>query len=88
MEYMVSVTPVMTTRFSGMSEEYEPYLYILDDETVCGIEEKLKYLLCLPAVELHREGAFANDYVLSKKQYYPDKESSPCITPIDRMRCQ
>lgn len=34
MEYMVFGTPVLTTKLSGMPEEYYPYVYLFKDESI------------------------------------------------------
>ena len=37
MEYMVSGTPVLTTRLPGMPMEYYPYVYFIEEESADGI---------------------------------------------------
>lgn len=41
MEYMAAGTPVMTTRLPGMPDEYLPYVYTIDDESVEGVAKAL-----------------------------------------------
>lgn len=67
MEYMVSGTPVLTTKLPGMPEEYYPYVYLFDDETVEGMAHTLKAVLTLPVQTLSEKGSQAKQFVLEKK---------------------
>lgn len=67
MEYMVSGTPMLTTKLPGMPQEYLPYVYIFEDETVTGMAKKLKQVLSLPQKELYSKGKEARNYVLKNK---------------------
>ena len=67
MEYMVSGTPVLTTRLPGMPEEYYPYVYLLDDETPMGISDSLREIFALPADERNKKGLEAREFVLKNK---------------------
>ena len=67
MEYMVSGTPVLTTKLPGMPEEYYEYVYFINDETVDGLCETLEEILSKPAIELHQKGKRAKEFVLEKK---------------------
>jgi glycosyltransferase involved in cell wall biosynthesis len=74
MEYMVSGTPLLTTPLPGMPQEYNPYVYIFEDETVEGFYNKLKTLLTKPREELHQFGQSAKKFVLTKKSNYIQTE--------------
>jgi glycosyltransferase involved in cell wall biosynthesis len=67
MEYMASGTPVLTTRLSGMPEEYLDHVYTFGAETVEGMAASLNQLLHLPAEELHAKGMAAKAFVLGNK---------------------
>lgn len=67
MEYMVSGTPILTTKLPGMPEEYYPYIYIFDNETVDGYANTLKDVLSKPDEELQNKGRTAKEFVLQKK---------------------
>jgi glycosyltransferase involved in cell wall biosynthesis len=67
MEYMVSGTPVLTTRLPGMPETYYPYVYILDDETPDGVAEKLREILSKPMAERDALAQNAREYVMQNK---------------------
>ena len=67
MEYMVSGTPILTTKLPGMPKEYYPYVYLLEDETPKGITEKLQEIFGLSLEEREEMGANARGFVLQHK---------------------
>lgn len=67
MEYMLSGTPLLTTRLPGMPSEYYPYVYLFDEETTEGFALKLNEILSLPSAELREKGDNARRFVLTKK---------------------
>lgn len=67
MEYMVSGTPVLTTKIPGMSKEYHDYVYLIEEESVEGLKNALKINLSKSREELHKKGLEARKYVLEKK---------------------
>lgn len=67
MEYMVSGTPVLTTKLPGMPKEYEDYVYIIEDETTEGLARHLCEVLNKPREELHIMGCNAKKFVLEEK---------------------
>lgn len=67
MEYMVSGTPVLTTKLSGMPKEYYEYVYLFDDESVDGMSTTLKTVLSLSKWNLIEKGKRAKSFVLHKK---------------------
>ncbi len=67
MEYMVSGTPVLTTKLPGMPEEYRDYVYIFEDESADGMRETLSDVLMKTSEKLHDFGAKAKEFVLDEK---------------------
>jgi len=67
MEYMVSGTPVLTTKLPGMPKEYEEYVYLIEDESENGIKECLIDILSKSAEELYSKGKKAKKFVLTEK---------------------
>lgn len=67
MEYMVSGTPVLTTKLPGMPEEYYDYVYFIEDETEEGLVKTLQNLLFKSKEELHEKGLKAKEFVLEEK---------------------
>ena len=67
MEYMVSGTPMLTTRLPGIPKEYDKYVYYIDDETPEGICKALQTCLEKDCGELHQKGLEAKEFVLTNK---------------------
>ncbi len=67
MEYMVSGTPMLTTKLAGMPEEYLPYIYLIEDESEDGVAQALRKILSLPLGERQKTGRSAREFVLRKK---------------------
>ncbi|MEA5047563.1 MAG: glycosyltransferase [Eubacteriales bacterium] len=67
LEYMVSGTPVLTTKLCGMPREYDSYAYLLEDESVEGMAKTLSEVLSQPRETLHAKGAAAKEFVLKHK---------------------
>lgn len=67
LEYMVSGTPLVTTPLPGMPEEYNEFVYLIEEETVDGIQSLLIALLNKPSYELSEFGENAKAFVLNKK---------------------
>jgi glycosyltransferase involved in cell wall biosynthesis len=67
MEYMVSGTPIMTTRLPGMPEEYYDYVYTIDGDKAADITEALAKVLTKTPAELFQRGEAAKQFVLKKK---------------------
>ena len=67
MEYMVSGTPVVTTKLPGMPLEYYEYVYLFEEESVEGMTNTLKDLLAKSEKELICLGTSARQFVLHNK---------------------
>lgn len=67
MEYMVSGTPLLTTRLPGMPQEYDSHVYLFDEESVEGYHRVLKEVLSLPEEKLRDCGSEARKWVLKNK---------------------
>lgn len=67
MEYMVSGTPMITTKLPGMPKEYYPYVFLFEGESVEGMKNSLKNLLSKSKEELHQFGQEAKKFVLTNK---------------------
>jgi glycosyltransferase involved in cell wall biosynthesis len=68
-EYMISGTPILTTKLPGIPGEYSQYMYTFDDETVDGMAATLKAVLERDEAELAQKGIAAREYILSRKNY-------------------
>ena len=67
MEYMVSGTPILTTRLPGMPKEYYDYIYTIDGDEPEYITEALNKVLYISKEKLHEKGLDARKFVLDKK---------------------
>ena len=69
MEYMVSGTPLLTTRLPGMPTEYNDYEYLFDEETAEGYAKKIDEIMSLSPEDLQYKGKTAKEFVLKEKNY-------------------
>ncbi|MFB6466853.1 glycosyltransferase [Cytobacillus sp. Hz8] len=67
MEYMVSGTPVLTTKLPGMKSEYFDYLYLFENEDEVGIAQTLEEVLLQDQSNLFQIGENAKKFVLREK---------------------
>lgn len=79
MEYMVSGTPVLTTRLCGISKEYYPYIYTIDTEDEDGICCKLQELSKLTDYELNEKGKLLKQFVIKEKNEVKQAEKFYCL---------
>ena len=81
LEYMLSGTPVLMTRLPGVPEEYEPYVYFVEEESVDGFAAAFREILGKNEAELCEKGEKARKFVAEKKSYAVQAER------IDRFLC-
>jgi len=67
MEFMVSGTPMLTTKLPGMPRVYNEYIYLIEEETIDGLAKTLKEILGKSNEELHEKGRMAKEFVLRNK---------------------
>jgi len=67
MEYMVSGTPLLTTRLPGMPSEYYDYVYTVDGSKPEDITSALQRCFSNTKEELHEKGNLSKKFVLSNK---------------------
>lgn len=70
MEYMLSGTPLLTTRLPGMPEEYLHFVYLFDEESTDGYARKLNEILQLTSEQLSHKGREAQQFVMQKKSNF------------------
>lgn len=66
-EYMLSGTPLLTTKLPGIPDEYFQHLYTFEEESVDGFARKLEEILSLPNTDLQRKGISAQTFVMENK---------------------
>jgi len=69
MEYMVSGTPVLTTRLPGMPDEYLDYVYTIEGSGSRAVTQALQERLGLPLTQLHAQGEVNKAFVLERKNH-------------------
>ena len=67
MEYMSTGTPVLTTRLPGMPKEYEPHVYLIEEETAGGVAKAMQSVFANTDEALFRKGAGAREFVLEER---------------------
>lgn len=67
MEYMVSGTPLLTTKLPGMPKEYYPFVYLLEEETPQGVAKRLREILNISQAERNKKASEARDFVMREK---------------------
>ena len=67
MEYMLSGTPILTTRLPGMPREYYDFIYTIDNETEDGMIEKFNEIASKSDKEIIKFGKEAQQFVLEEK---------------------
>lgn len=67
MEYMVSGTPLLTTKLPGMPKEYYPFIYTIEDETPSGIAGTLRGVMNIPFEERMKKAQCARAFVIEHK---------------------
>lgn len=67
MEYMVSGTPILTTRLPGMPKDYYPYVYTIDGDTPQDVTLALEKTMSNSRAQLHEKGLAARRFVLEQK---------------------
>lgn len=68
-EYMLSGTPVLSTRLNGYGKEYENYMFWLENTDPKTISSKIKQLYQRPLIEMHSFGDEAKKMIISSKTW-------------------
>lgn len=66
-EYMLSGTPLLTTKLGGIPDEYFQYVYVFADETVKGFAQTMEEILSYPENEIEQKGKAAQNFILNNK---------------------
>jgi len=70
MEYLVSGTPVLTTKLPGITPDYFDHFYFIEDETASGISNKVIEIFNLEKKSMFTKGKNAREFVLKNKNNY------------------
>lgn len=67
LEYMVSGTPVLSTRLPGIPSDYNDYLYWFDDSDIDSMKKKIIEVMSMSSRDLNNFGLRSKKYVLRNK---------------------
>lgn len=67
LEYMLSGTPLLTTKLPGIPADHYPYIYLIGDESIDGFQKSLEVILSKDENELKLFGETAQKFVLNHK---------------------
>lgn len=84
MEYMVSGTPVLTTKLAGIPEEYLEHVYLFEDESIQGFIKTIEKILEKNKEELYDKGSKAKEFVLLNKNNI--EQAKKVITLINSIK--
>lgn len=68
-EYLMSGTPVLTTEFAAMPEEYKDFVYVVDEQTGKGIAEAIKRVFEEEEMEREKKCRKAYEYIYCNNKY-------------------
>lgn len=66
-EYLYSGTPYVTTRLNGIPKEYDPYLYLIENNSAISIASKVLEIIHLTPNELHTRALNTQSFIREKK---------------------
>ncbi|MCM3735373.1 glycosyltransferase [Bacillus cytotoxicus] len=66
-EYMVSGTPFLTTRLKGIPEDYDKYIYSINNSDINSIKQAIEEILSSPAEKVNRLTEGARMFILENK---------------------
>lgn len=66
-EYMLSGTPLLTSKLRGIPDEYFNYIFSIENNSSAALAEALKNILSYSNEKLNEIGFLARDFIISKK---------------------
>lgn len=67
MEYIASGTPLLCSKIKGMPDEYKDYVYLVEDDTIESISNKIIVIMNKSQEELNCFGAKAKEWLFTQK---------------------
>lgn len=68
-EYMVSGTPVLTTRLNGLTEDYFDKMFFVENNEPYVLGNKINEIMKLPSSDLEKKALVARKFVLENKTW-------------------
>lgn len=66
-EYLLSGTPLLSTKLPGIPKEYFDYIYVIEDDSVEGIHNGLKEVLKNSRATLNERGKKGHEFIIKRK---------------------
>jgi len=66
-EYMMSGTPLLTTKLPGIPQEYYKHVYSVEDNDIQLMADAIKKILCKPKEELNEFGNSSSQFIIEEK---------------------
>ena len=85
-EYMLSGTPLLTTRLKGIPEEYFKYVFSVDDNSVDSLVDAINSILDYSKEDLSNMGMSAKKFIIEEKNSY--KQTGKIIKFIGEVQCE
>ena len=67
MEYMASGKPVIMYKLDGIPDEYDDYLFYIQENISNAIKEKIEMVLEMPTEEVKRKASAGREFIIDKK---------------------
>lgn len=71
MEYLASGTPVVMSHLPSFPQEYSPYIYYIEDESIKGLKSKIEEICAKAQSELNVFGTNAKNFIYENKTPQP-----------------
>lgn len=68
-EYMLSGTPVITTRLNGLTQDYLSNLFVLNDDSIKGIAKGIEEVISMRKDSLIEIGTNAREFIIHNKNW-------------------
>jgi|GEM_PF-2277533 len=69
LEYMMSGTPVLTTKLNGFTEDYFDKMFFVEQNEPIILANKINEIMCVPIDELDKKALLAKQFVLENKNW-------------------
>lgn len=68
-EYMLSGTPVITTKLNGLTDEYLRHMFVFEDETPERMAQAIDSILSRDKADLRQKAILAREFVIKEKNW-------------------
>ncbi len=73
-EYMLSGTPLLSTKLNGIPNEYYNYIFSIDNNSSAALAEALNNILSYSEDKLNEIGSLARNFIIEEKNSYRQAE--------------